>query len=393
MKIHYLNTIGRGMSLLFSLLFSLSSWAEKVEIDGIFYNLKVDGSAEVTFRGDDEDGWMYFSPEDLYVGDLIVPSQISYGEKSYLVSAIGADAFAGSRYLQSLVLPSSLKTIGSGAFTLCNGLESINAEDNPVFVSQNGVLYQRSPLSIFFVPRNISGDITLLDGIIEIPSGAFQNCVNLTTISLPSDVTTISDGAFNNCANLQEIFMGDKVETIGEYAFSKCSSLSIVSFPESVRSIKAAAFADCSNLAYPLFHEGLEYIGKMAFYNCQTIMGVQLPSTLTFIGEQAFKECVSLDVVKNDSKLLVTLGSTDYGYVAYYASEIIQGAPSASLNVISDKRASFSYADGHWTVYNASGKWISIYSYAGQFLGRFFCHNKVEKIPFATSRVIVVAEY
>lgn len=367
--------------------------AEKVEVDGIYYNLNSNGTAEVTYRGEEEDGWMYFPADELYVGDLEIPDQIEVGEKSYQVTALGNDAFAGSKYLSALYLPSSLATIGSGAFTLCNGLEYISVDDmNPTFISQDGVLYKRAPLSIFFVPRSISGDIALLDAVREIPSAAFQNCTNLTTITLPEEVTIIADGAFNNCKNLQEIFMGEKLESVGEYAFSKCSSLSIVNFPTSLKNIKAAAFADCANLTYVLFHEGLENIGKMAFYNCGNIIGVQLPSTLTTIGEQAFKECVNLDVVMNDSQLPIQLGSTDYGYVAYYATQIIPDPQDTKCEEIRTTSPSC-YRDGeNWVILNASGKWVSIYTLTGQQLCRHFCQNEKEEIPLESPRIIVVPE-
>lgn len=382
-----------GIALALLFLSASSVGAEKVEIAGIYYHLNDDGTAEVTYRGEEEDGWMYYPADELYVGDLTVPGEVEYEGKTYVVKALGDDAFAGSKYLSAIYLPSSIAAIGSGVFTLCNGLEYISVDDmNPTFISQDGVLYKRNPLSIFFVPRNITGDIALLDDVREIPSAAFQNCVNLTTITLPEEVISIADGAFNNCKNLQEIFMGDKLESIGEYAFSKCSSLTIVNFPTSVKSIKAAAFADCENLSYALFHEGVESIGKMAFYNCGHLKGVQLPSTLRSIGESAFKECVSLDVVKNDSPLPIQLGSTDYGYVAYYATQIIPDPQGTGCGNIISSSPSFYREGDNWVILNASGKWVSIYTLTGQQICRHFCQNEKEEIPVESPRIIVVPE-
>ncbi len=380
-----------GIALALPFFSASSVWAEKVEIAGIYYHLNGDGSAEVTCRGDEEDGWMYYPADELYVGDLTVPGEVEYEGKTYVVKALGDDAFAGSKYLTSILLPSSLTSVGSGVFTLCNGLEYISVDDmNPTFISQDGILYKRNPLTLNFVPRNIGGDVSLLDGITTIPSSAFQNCSRLTTIELPDEVTTISDGAFNSCTQLSEIFMGEKVESIGEYAFSKCSSLTIVNFPTSVKSIKAAAFADCKNLSYALFHEGVESIGKMAFYNCGNLLGVQLPSTLRSIGENAFKECVSLDVVKNDSPLAVELGSTDHGYVAYYATQIIPDPQnSACTKNLSDQLALLR-EEGRWMVLNAAGQWVSIYTLNGQLLCHLFCTKEKEEIPVESPRVIAV---
>lgn len=186
--------------------------------------------------------------------------------------------------------------------------------------------------------------------------------------------------------------MGDKLESIGEYAFSKCSSLTIVNFPTSVKSIKAAAFADCENLSYALFHEGVESIGKMAFYNCGHLKGVQLPSTLRSIGESAFKECVSLDVVKNDSPLAIELGSTDYGYVAYYASQIIPDPQGSACTKNLSDQLTLLREEGRWVILNGSGRWVSIYTLNGKLLCHLFCANEKEEIPLESPRIIVVTE-
>lgn len=347
--------------------------AEKVEVDGVFYHLKDDGSAEVTFRGEEEDGWMYFSAEELYVGDVVIPDTVWYGGVSYRVTALGDDAFAGSKAMRSLSLPASVVSVGNGLFSLCNGLSSIQvAEENPLFFSRDGILYGKSPFSICFVPKAIVGDLVLPEGLTEIPSSAFQNCAGLTTVTLPEDVTYIADGAFSGCAGLQEIFMADGIVDIGVQAFSKCSNLTIVSIPSSVKRIQASAFVGCENLMYVILHEGLEEIGEMAFYSCAMLMGIELPSTLKTIGSQAFKGCDGLDVVKNDSSLDVVLGSTDHGYVAYYASQIISN-DLANCELVSADSPSYYLQEGDLVVMGAVDRTVSVYSLSGQLLFRRLC--------------------
>lgn len=307
------------------MLSSLFVNAQKIQVDGIFYNLTGTSTVEVTFRGDDEDGWMYYSESELYTGDVIIPSSITYNEKSYSVTSIGDDAFAGSKQMTTLSISSSIQVIGKGAFTLCNNLRSISVENGSgVFSSQDGILYEKNPTRIYFVPKSIQGDILLNESITEIPSSAFQNCTKITTITFPENVVSVGDGAFNGCSKLEEVFFNDKLKTIGVQAFSQCSAISIISLPESVVTIGASAFVNCSNLFYVLFKEGLETIGEMAFYNCGNMMAIQLPSTLKSIGEKAFYECTNLISIKNDSDFKLEKGSTDFGYVAYYATEIIE---------------------------------------------------------------------
>ena len=342
-----------------------SVYAEKVEISGIYYNLNSDATAEVTYRGDDEDGWMYFNENELYTGDVVIPSSIVYNEKLYSVTSIGADAFAGSKQMTSLSIARTVQSIGSGVFSLCNNLRSISVENgNTVFVSYDGVLYAKNPMRIFFVPKSIQGDIALHDDITEIPSSAFQNCTKITTITFPDNVTKVGDGAFNGCNHLEEIFFNDKLKTIGVQAFSQCSALQIVSFPESLVEIGNSAFVSCPNLLYVLIKEGLKTIGEMAFYNCGSLYAIQLPSTLQSIGEKAFYECVNLATIKNDSHFTLEKGSTEYGYVAYYATEIIQTeeTPEKGFQYVSKECKSEAVADQQETcLYRFDGDNLIVY--------------------------------
>jgi hypothetical protein len=52
---------------------------------------------------------------------------------------------------------------------------------------------------------------------------------------------------------------------------------------------------------------------------------VTIPNSVTSIEDYAFYNCENLKKVTNCSDLTFTKGSTDYGYVAYYADEVING--------------------------------------------------------------------
>lgn len=303
-------------------------FAEKIELNGIYYNITSANTVEVTNRGENEDDWMYYSSNELYNGSLIIPKAIGYNDVTYMVTAIGDNAFAGCKDLLSLNIPSSVNLIGNGVFTLCNSLQTISVEDgNTTFFSEEGILYAKNPNSIYYVPRKIQGDIVLNKSITQIPSSSFQYCSEITTVQLPSNIVSIGDGAFNSCTKLSEVFFNDKIEYIGVQAFSKCPALGIVTISESVKSIGASAFADCSNLSFVLLKEGLQTIEKYAFYNCGNISAISLPSTLKSIGEKAFEECLSLATVQNKSTLTLVQGSESNGCVAKYATSIINVEP------------------------------------------------------------------
>jgi len=313
---------------LFLLLFTNSVLAEIV-VEGIYYNITSTNTVEVTCRGYGaygRDGWMYFTQEELYTNNVRIPSSITYNDHTYSVTAIGNDAFAGSKLLKTLILPPSVGSIGSGVFSLCNNLTSIQVEaNNAVFFSEKGILYKKNPVSLFYVPRNIQGDVELNSDITAIPSTAFQYCSGITSVTIPDNVTIIADGAFNSCTSLTEIYFSNngKLTTIGVQAFGKCSQLMLVSIPSSVTTIQESAFVNCPNLTYLLLHEGLQSIGKMAFYACSNISSVQLPGTLQSIGDKAFDLCKNLAIVKNKTRFVLELQSETYGCVAKYATQII----------------------------------------------------------------------
>ena len=59
---------------------------------------------------------------------------------------------------------------------------------------------------------------------------AFEYCISLTSISLPSTVTEIGRLAFYKCSSLTEIEIPSKVVQIGAYAFEQCTGLKKIVF-------------------------------------------------------------------------------------------------------------------------------------------------------------------
>ncbi len=313
-----------GLSLLLILTSLLTITAQ--EVDGIYYSFNEElGEAVVTYRGaEEEDGWMYFSASELYVDDVVIPAEVTYNGKSYSVTGIGTNAFAGSKYLTSLSLPSTITYFGEDVFPLCQSLHTILVdENNPHYFVYSGVLYSRNPDAIFYVPRALSGMVEILDGVKEIPSTAFNLCSFVEQVVIPNSVQTIKDGAFFRCTSLTDVTIGSGVTSIMRDAFSDCTSLEVIKIPSNVKTIGVSAFSGCTNLFYLILNEGLETIESYAFYGCSSIFSVLLPSSLKSIGEKAFYDCVSLSSVLNESPLEIELGSESNGYVAYYANEIL----------------------------------------------------------------------
>lgn len=74
----------------------------------------------------------------------------------------------------------------------------------------------------------------------------------MTSITIPSGVTSIGDSTFYNCSNLATVTFaeGSKLESIGAAAFYNCwANLTSIVIPNSVKTIGDRAFAGCDKLA------------------------------------------------------------------------------------------------------------------------------------------------
>ena len=76
----------------------------------------------------------------------------------------------------------------------------------------------------------------------------FGECLSLTSVNLPTSITSIGKGAFKKCSGLTSITIPNSVESFGEKVFSECSSLTSITIPESVTSIGKGAFEKCTSL-------------------------------------------------------------------------------------------------------------------------------------------------
>lgn len=165
---------------------------------------------------------------------ITVPEQIGRSK----VIRIGENAFAGHAELVSVVLPDTVRTIGTYCFSGCKGLESIAV----------GTALEKIESCAF---RNCSclTDIALPETLSSIGAAAFEGCASLESIRLPAQISGISDEVFAYCTALSEITLPEGVTSIGDWAFFGCDSLRNIALP-SVSAIGDYAFDTYENGAY-----------------------------------------------------------------------------------------------------------------------------------------------
>ncbi len=152
------------------------------------------------------------------------------------------------------------------------------------------------PRGTFSIPATVT-----INGIeysvTSIGIGAFYDCSNLQSVTIPNSVTSIGNYAFAYCYSLQSVTIPNSVTTIGEDAFRNCSSLQSVTIPNSVTSIGNYAFAYCSSLQSVTIPNSVTSIGNYAFAYCYSLQSVTIPNSVTSIGNYAFRNCSSLQSV------------------------------------------------------------------------------------------------
>ena len=202
--------------------------------------------------------------------------------------------------IEEIVLPSSVKTIGSYAFSNSKSLEKIYLLDG-VRQIEEGAFSGDSKLSVVELPKTlteISRDvfsetpslthIILPSGITNIRDGAFYNS-GLLSIALPDELTEIGHGAFSR-THLSEIYLPKKLNSLGLNTFSNIDTLRKVTVTSNIN-IRSDWFSpfDSSPLKTVIIEEGVTKIPSRLFYNQKGIMNINLPSTMKEIGESAFQ--------------------------------------------------------------------------------------------------------
>ena len=288
------------------MLLPMLASAEKVEIDGIWYNLTADTrEAEVTSR---PNGYIY----GYYEGEVSIPATISYAGVEYSVTSIGDWAFGSCSNLTAINIPEGVTSIGEWAFDVCSNLIAINIPESSQLTSiGERAFHDCSCLTAITIPASVT----------SIGEGVFATCTSLSSITvarentkydsrdncnaiietisnniiagccstiIPEGVTSIGGGAFENCMNLTAITIPASVTSIGEKAFTGCMSLTAITIPTSVTSIKNEAFSHCWGLTAITIPEGVTSIGEDAFNSCSSLITINIPESVTRIGKNAF---------------------------------------------------------------------------------------------------------
>lgn len=262
---------------------------------------------------------------------------------------IDGRAFDGCGATVAVVLPDvapeiDLRKLGAHTKPLCteyNGLEYLGSAENPykmvVGYAQKARTYELHPDTEIIGAGAFENNTELerfvaSDKVAQINAGAFDGCISLKSIFLPSGFKRMAASfdshikvAEVHCPDIadwcgitfdrslckgfdrsfelylggalaQNVIIPDGVDKIQAYAFCQCGSIKHVTLSKSVRCIHHDAFYKCGALESVSITDGTKHIGSYAFRYCDSLKAVATAAAT--VGRMAFADCAALESVR-----------------------------------------------------------------------------------------------
>lgn len=282
--------------------------AESFTVDNLTYTVNNDGKSVTLTEGRQA------------TGDLVIPDAVN----GYTVTAIGKGAFgetpssigSGSNTaITSLVLPSTLVTIGEYAFSGCTSLTGDIVIPNSVeSIGEYAFAYDYN-VSTFTLPKNPKYTTITFASFGELYDPKSLNAertaytVGLKEVTIPANVTTIEYGAFceDFCLHTIHWEEGSQLTSLAKYAFLECIKLKEFALPEGFTTIEPETFT-ASGIQELTIPTTVKSLPARALYHMSSLRKVVFPNTVESIGDNCMQDCAKLTHV-TFSDGITTFGS------------------------------------------------------------------------------------
>jgi uncharacterized repeat protein (TIGR02543 family) len=254
-------------------------------------------------------------------GNLKIPETID----GYKVTGIGGQAFYNQEKIYNVEIPETVTYLGSMMIrgTAVSSI-TIPKSVSDCGVNNSGSNYYLGPLA----GASYLTAVTIEDGMEKIPdylcssqslssyitsvnipssvtsigNRAFCGCDKLVNAEMPDTVTSIGENVYSQSTKLKSIKLSSTLKTIGGGAFSGCTDLQKVVIPSTVTNLGSNAFNGCTSLTDAEFNYNTQKgytleIGGGAFYGCSALENVMLSENVSRIGSETFYGCGALETL------------------------------------------------------------------------------------------------
>ncbi|MBR2299337.1 MAG: leucine-rich repeat domain-containing protein [Alphaproteobacteria bacterium] len=219
------------LTILITVLLLLSNRAIAWQSCGLTCEYYIDSEGVLTIRGTGEKGCGEVADFSRPWYDKSTRSSIKHIHVEEGITNLGALVFDGLSEVESVSLPTTLKTLGERIFYNTPKITNIVIPSSVESIGANA-------FSGMFQLQSIN----IPEGITTINDEIFRLATNLQSINIPASVTSIGSGAFWGASSIQEIVIPENVTFIGSLAFADMGVLRNIDIPDSVTTIEADAF-------------------------------------------------------------------------------------------------------------------------------------------------------
>lgn len=182
--------------------------------------------------------------------------------QGYPVVEIASYAFFLNSKIESVVMPSTVTSVGMNAFSGNVNLRQVKLSEN----------------------------------LVTLQDGAFEECGMLESIELPRGLSFVANSLFCGCSSLRSVTFLGEITWIGDNAFYACFALTELVLPDTVQTVGGAILQE-SGITHFTVPAALTDLPLFTFYRCQNLKTVTLHAGVTAIGYDALGDCISLEAI------------------------------------------------------------------------------------------------
>lgn len=234
-------------------------------------------------------------------------------------ATLPAYGLTGLQNLQQIVLPNSLKAIGTGA------------------LSGSGIT-----------------TLTIPTGVTTIGDYAAMRCEALKSLVIPTSVTTIGERAFAYCPKLSEVNISATLSSIPNGLFEACGGLKSIDLSALAKCTEIGewAFAECNGATTLVLPPAIEELAKGAIYGVSSVETLILPKNTNYIGDNAMSAMSTLAI----------LNASDVEEVPQLGQDVWSNVTQSNVSLVVPDNQYNDYCDAEqWKEFNviANKDWQS----------------------------------